>query len=125
LDRDQIPGVTAAATKAAEIEKSARDKEATDSERRLYATSDSGSTRRLDLEGERNFKPSKAELDKASADIAAGIAAGVDERERQRVIDKSLSEAADRDEARATKHAAERAKVHQAEPPKQWPEALH
>jgi hypothetical protein len=124
LDRDVLPGVVAAANKAAAINKAARDKEATDSERRLHGP-DNSSTRRPDLEAERNFKPSKADLDKSASDIAAGIAAGVDERERQKVIDRSLNEAADRDEARATKHAAERAKVHQAEPPKQWPEALH
>jgi hypothetical protein len=125
LDRDQISGIVLAAAKASEIDKAAAERELVDSERRLHSGPDNSSTRRLDLESERNFKPSKADLDKASADIAAGIAAGVEARERQRIIDKSLNEAADRDEARATKHAAERAKVHQAEPPKQWPEALH
>lgn len=61
LDRDQIPGVTAAANKADAIDKAARDKEAADSERRLHGGTDDSSTRRLDLEA-LDYKPSAAAL---------------------------------------------------------------
>jgi hypothetical protein len=125
LDRDVLPGVVAAATKATEIEKTAREKELVDSERRLHGGPELSSTRRLDLEELYNHKPPKADPTKVDADIAAGIAGSAQERERQHIIDASLREAADKDEARAAKQAAGRAKVHQAEPPKQWPEALH
>ena len=57
--------------------------------------------------------------------IRDGIAAGVLERERQHIIDESLNRAAEKDEAKSAEQAAGRAKVHQAEPPKQWPDALH
>ena len=125
LDRDQIPGVLAAASKAAEIEKAAAVKELADSERRLYATSDNSSTRRLDLEAERNFKPSKADLAKSDADIAAGILAGVQARERQKVIDASLNEAAAKEEARAAKWAEQKRTPPTADPKPEWPDALH
>jgi hypothetical protein len=127
LARDVEPGVLAAASKAAELDRLARDKEAANSERRLYVNSDNVSSRRLDLEGERNFKPSKADLAKADADTAAGIAGSAEARERQRVIDKSLNETADRDEARAAK-SAEQNKLRQgpsAAPTPEWPESLH
>src|ERR1035441_10196163 len=123
LARDVEPGVLAAASKAAELDRLARDKEAANSERRLYVNSDNVSSRRLDLEGERNFKPSKADLAKADADTAAGIAGSAEARERQRVIDKSLNETADRDEARAAK-SAEQNKLRQgpsAAPTPEWP----
>ena len=127
LARDVEPGVLAAATKAAEIDKAARDREWEASERRLHGGPDNSSARRLDLETEYNYQPSKADLAKSAADIAAGIAAGVEERERQRVIDQSLQEAADRDAARATK-SAEQKTLRQgpsAGPKLEWPEALH
>ena len=125
LDRDQIPGVTAAANKAAEIEKAAAARELVDSERRLYGGPDNSSTRRPDLEAERNFKPSKADLDKTAAAIVAGIAASAEARERQKVIDNSLNEAADRDEARAAKSAEQKRTPPTADPKPEWPDALH
>jgi hypothetical protein len=126
LDRDQISGITIAAAKASEIDKAAAERELVNSAR-LHGGPDNSSTRRPDLEAERNFKPSKADLDKASADIAAGIAAGVEAREVQRVIDKSLNEAAEKDAARAAEHA-EQNKLRQkppADPKPEWPDALH
>jgi hypothetical protein len=127
LDRDQIPGVLAAASKAAQIDKAAAERELLDSERRLHGGPDNSSTRRPDLEAEWSHRPSRADLAKASADIAAGIAAGVEERARQQIIDESVNRAADKDEARATKHA-EQNKLRQgpsADPKPEWPDALH
>ena len=125
LDRDLAKGVVIAAKKSKEIEGIRAAKEFADSERRLHVNSDNVSTRRLDLEGERNFKPSKADLDKTAADIATGIEAGAAERERQRVIDESLNEAADRDEARAAKSAEQKRTPPTADPKPEWPDALH
>ena len=128
LERDQISGVTIAAAKANEIDKLARDKEAADSERRLHGGPDNSSSRRPDLERERNYQAPKAELDKSASDIAAGIAAGVEARERQRIIDKSLNEAADRDEAKSAEQAKQnklRDGGSTSADPKQWPDALH
>ena len=119
LDRDLAEGVVIAAKKSKEIEDSRAVKELAASERRLHSGPELSSSRRLDLEELWNHQPSKADLAKRAAD---GIAGSAQERERQRVIDESLREAAEKD---AAKQSAGRAKVHQAEPPKQWPEALH
>ena len=125
MPRDVEPGVVLAAKKSKEIEDSRAAKELADSERRLYATSDNSSTRRLDLEAERNFKPSKADLAKSDADIAAGILAGVQARERQKVIDASLNEAAAKEEARAAKWAEQKRTPPTADPKPEWPDSLH
>src|ERR1035437_5320614 len=122
LDRDQISGVTAAAAKADQIDEAAREKEQANSEARLYVPTDENvkrSDRVHDPSYQRPVDPNY--LDK----IRDGIAAGGLERERQHIIDESLNRAAEKDEAKSAEQAAGRAKVHQAEPPKQWPDALH
>jgi hypothetical protein len=70
LDRDQIPGVTIAALKADQIAATARAQEEAASEARLRGNTGEQTTRRPDLEAERNYRPSKAELDKAAAEQA-------------------------------------------------------
>jgi hypothetical protein len=125
LARDVEPGVLAAASKAAQIDKAAATKALVDSERRLYANSDNVSSRRLDLEREWSHRPPNADPAKLAADIVKGIAAGVEERARQQVIDQSVRQAAEKDEERAIKSAEQKRTPPTAGPKPEWPESLH
>ena len=123
-DRDIVPGITLAAAKADQIDKMARAQSQADSERRLYVPTDEN-LKRSDRLHDASYHPPAADADKAHADIAAGIAGSADERDRQRVIDKSLNAAAEREEKRAAEQA-ERNKLRQpsADPKREWPDAL-
>lgn len=70
LDRDQVQGISDAATKAAEIDKTARDRELAESERRLRGNDDENlknSGRVPDL----SYHPTQADLDRAAQKRAA------------------------------------------------------
>jgi hypothetical protein len=121
LDRDQIPGVTAAALKADQIDKTARDKHQAKSEALLHtAPAGEQSTRRYDLEAERNYRPPAG---KTTDDTAAGIAAASDERDlAKKRLDPELAAA---EQERIAKLGGGKVKLRSTDPaPKVWPEAL-
>jgi hypothetical protein len=120
LDRDQIPGVTAAALKADQIDKVARDKQLAKSEALLHtAPLGEQSTRRYDLEAERNYRPPAG---KTTDDTAAGIAAASNERDlAKKRLDPELEAA---EQERIAKLGAGQVKLRSTDPaPKVWPES--
>ena len=120
-DRDIVPGITLAAAKADQIDKAARDKHQTDSERRLYAPV-SEDQKRSDKVHDPSYHPSAADPDKIAAGIAAGIREAAYEREKAAAQFQAERVAAAREQERITTIGGSKVKDRKDAPVKEWPE---